>query len=425
MSRPIRSHFFNPVWLYAAGAFLLVGMLIRQPAITLLAASVFVTAGVSWLWARKSLDGIHFSRHLSESRAFRGEVLTLTFRLENRSWLPLATIEIEEHVSDRIRPLDKDELPSERVAATAIKHATPLRWKQRVTWSVDLHCQERGAHFVGPTTIRAGDPFGFFTRQIMIEHRDDFLVYPEIVPITDLGLPPDHPFGVQRIPNQVLTDPVRVIGVRDYAPDDSLRYIHWKATARLGEPQTKVFEPTVDLQVGLFVSLDTFERYWEGMDSIRTESAIIAAASLASDALNRRATVGIQVNAMVAGSDQSLRIRPGRGPRQLERILEGLARLSPMAATNFPRLLTSEVRRLPLGSTVVVIACIMTEPLEAALRTVVEDGYRVMLVRVGDVAVPDLYGLRVASVPARLSTHGQSTRPRYARLINGSALQYG
>lgn len=424
MLRPIRNHFFSPVLLYSAGALLIAGMILRQPAISLLASSVFVTAGASWLWTRQSLLNLHFARYLSETRAFRGEHLTVTFKLENRGWLPLAWVEVDEHISDRVRPIGVERLPADRVGSTTIRHATPLRWKQRVTWSVTLQSLERGSHQIGPASIRSGDPFGFFTRQLIIPQETSFLVYPDIVQLDDMDFPPDFPFGGRRVPRHLLTDPVRVIGVRDYAPDDSIRHIHWKASARLQHPQVKIFEPTVDLQVGLFLNLDTFERYWEGMDSIRTESAIIAASSIASRLLNDRAMVGLSANGVVTNSDQNLRVPPGRGPRQLHSILEGLARLSPMAVSSFPRLLTIEGRRYPAGSTIVIITCLMTEPLEIALQTLLEHGQRVVLIRVGEFDTPRLANLQVLTVPADLSERQRETPHRYARTIHTGALTY-
>lgn len=417
MINPIRSHFFNSIWFYAAGALLVAGMIVGQPAISLLAAAVFLTAGLSWIWTRYALSELHFDRYLSNNRAFRGEVITLTFKLENNGWLPLAWVDIDEHVSDRVRPVGLPGLPSDRIGSTVVRHATPLRWKQRVTWTVDIDCMERGLHMIGPASISSGDPFGFFTRQLTIDDIRSFLVYPDVVPLEEMGFPPDFPFGTRRVRQHMLTDPLHIIGVRDYAPDDSIRHMHWKATARLQSPQVKVFEPTVDLQVGLFLDLDTFERYWEGMDSVRIETAIVVAASIASRLLNGREMLGLSANAVMTGSDQNLRIPPGRGPRQLETVLEGLARLSPMAVSNFPRLLSTEARGYPAGSTIVVIACIMTPPLEVALQTVIENGQRVVLIRVGDFSVPELPRLQVVTVPEELAHAQRSRHHRYARTV--------
>jgi uncharacterized protein (DUF58 family) len=306
-----------------------------------------------------------------------------------------------------------------------VRHTTPLRWKQRVRWSIDLECQERGSHFVGPVRLRSGDPFGFFTNEVTIERRDRFLVYPEVVRLPEFSFPPDHPYGGQRVPHHLLTDPARVIGVRDYAPDDSTRHIHWKASARLQKLQVKVFEPTVSLRLGIFLSLDTFERYWEGMDSVRAESAITVAASLAAQALEKKSMVGVYVNGVVADSDQTLRIAPGRGPRQLESILEGLARLSPLATTNFVRLLLDYGRRFPDGSTIVVVSCLMTDMLADALRTLQDDGHRVVLVTVGSVETGDLFPIHVERIPLGLTEAARPRRRRYARLVNAASSATG
>ncbi len=417
MTRPIRSHFFNAAWFYGAGIVLAIGMILGQPALSLLAALVYVTAGLSWLWARHALDGLHYSRKLSETRAFRGDVLTVFFTLENRSWLPLAWVEIDEHVSDRVRALNVTRLPSDRLGTRLLRHTTPMRWKYRISWSTELECLERGDHQIGPVTIRSGDPFGFFTRQTTVHDIESFLVYPDVLPIPELDIPPDFPFGLTRVNHHLLTDPARVIGVRAYTPDDSTRHIHWKATARLQEPYVKVFEPTVDLQVGIFLNLDTFERYWEGMDFRRSESGIVAAASIAHHLIAERSIVGLAANAVVAGSDQNLRIPPGRDVRQRTSILEGLARLQPMAISSFPRLLASAARDYPAGSTIIVIACIMTEPLEIAMQSAIERGHRVMLMRIGEVPVPNLPRLAVASLPDDLAHRDRTTRHRYARTV--------
>jgi len=41
----------------------------------------------------------------------------------------------------------------------------------------------------------------------------------------------------------VIEDPLRLATVRDYRAGDSIRHVHWKATARRGSLQTKVFDP--------------------------------------------------------------------------------------------------------------------------------------------------------------------------------------
>lgn len=420
MDRPhrVRSHFFSTIWVYGALTLLLLGMALRQPALSILALLTLLTAGGSWLWSRYSLDNVEYTRKLSAERIFRGESILLTASVINRKWLPLAWLEVEDQISDRVKVRERETLPSSRPGTTLLRITTSVRWFERVSWTFHIDCPERGAFAIGPLSLRSGDIFGFFSRRERVEGRGRIIVYPRIIPLEQLGLPPLHPFGAARVPRHLITDPSRTVGIREYRPEDSFRFIHWKATARLQKMQVKVFEPTVSVQLGVFLSLDTYERYWEGVDYERAESAIVAAGSLAADALDRRYAVGMYANGVLAGSDQTLRIHPGRGPNQLPVILEGLAKLTPLAATNFPRMLREEGRRFPWGSTVVVVSALMTNALVIALAELLAAGHRVVLVRVGEFEPPPLQGLTVHTLPDNLLGYHPADHPRYAMTID-------
>jgi uncharacterized protein (DUF58 family) len=213
-------------------------------------------------------------------------------------------------------------------------------------------------------------------------------VYPAIADLDRILVPARHLFGEQRIQRPIITDPMRTIGIRDYRPEDSFRHIHWKATARAQSLQTKIFEPTTSIQFGIFLNLDTFERYWEGLDFERAEGAIITAATLASHAVEDDLMVGMYANGVVGGSDQALRIRPSRDERQLEQILTGLAKLSPIASLDYAGLVRAETSRYPIGSTVVLVTAIMTERLRGVLDVLIRGNHRIVIVTVGEVDIP-------------------------------------
>ena len=148
--------------------------------------------------------------------------------------------------------------------------------------------------------------------------------------------------GELRARHNLLVDPSRVVGVREYRPEDPFRSIHWKATARQGTLQVRVAEPLTALRLGIFVNLDTFDHYWEGLDLELAERIIVAAASLAVWGERSGFAVGMYANGLVAGSDQALRVPPGRGPGQVPRLLEGLAMVSPFSTLPFATVLASE-----------------------------------------------------------------------------------
>lgn len=414
----MRSLFFSGVWFYGAAGLLLLGMALRQPALSILAFLTLLTAASSRLWGQHALDHIEYERRLSARRVFPGESVELVTSLTNRKWLPLPWIELEDQVSDRLRVRDQEALPSARPGTTVLRLTTAARPYERISWSFHLDCPHRGAFSIGPSSLRSGDLFGFFTRHEVREKTDQLLVYPRIVPLERLGLPPRQPFGEARAAFHLVPDPARTVGVRDYRPEDAFRFVHWKATARLQEVQVKVFEPAVAVQLGIFLNLDTYERPWEGIDYLRAESAIVAAASLASHGLEEREQVGVYANGVLVGSDQHLRVHPGLGPRQLSAILEGLAKLTPLSATSFVRLLRQETRRFPVGSTLVVISAVMTEALSASLAELLMGRRKVVLLQVGEVEDPELPGLEVHSLPEDLLGDPPSTRPRYVRITD-------
>lgn len=393
-----RSTFFNRAWLWAAAGMILFGMILRERSLSLLGFVPLITAGGAWLWARYSLDRVEYTRALSTDRAFSGDQVSMRVSVVNRKLLPLAWLEIEDQMSDRLQSPGSDVMPSGMVGISLLRITTALRWYERVTWHVPIDCPSRGYFTIGPASMRSSDAFGFFQRKLQLDGELAITVYPKIAPLDAIPVPARHLFGDRSIRRHLLTDPSRTIGVRDYRPEDSFRFVHWKATARTQQLQTRIFEPTTAVQFGIFLNLDTFERYWEGLDFDRAEGAIITAATIATQAMETGSTVGMYANGIIGGSDQALRIRPGRSPAQLDQILTGLAKLSPIASLNFPQILRAEMTRFPTGSTVVVITAIMTESLRSVLAHLAGRNHEVVVLTVGDVAVPPSPRLTVCPI---------------------------
>ncbi|HUG16413.1 MAG TPA: DUF58 domain-containing protein [Thermomicrobiales bacterium] len=413
-----RSLFFNTAWLWCAGGMILIGMITRERAPSLLGLLTLVTAGASWLWARYSLKGVTISRSLSTDRVFPGEQVAMRVTVINRKLLPLAWLDIEDRIPERLRIVEQEVVPSGVPGMDVLRITTAARWYERVSWRFHVTCTARGYYTFGPTILRSGDLFGFFTSREQLAQYSSVMVFPTVVPLEEISIPPRHLFGDLRARRQMITDPSRTVGVRDYHPEDSIRHVHWNATARAQRLQTKVFEPTTTVQFGVFLNLDTFEHYWEGIDYAKAEAAITVAASLAMRALTERHAVGMYANGVVGGSDQPLRIRPSRGPEQGGVILAGLAKLSPVASLNYPRLLRSETSRFPWGSTIVIVTPLMSDPLAVIMADLARSGHRVVLIGIDDVETPPIRGLLVYAVAAdrvRPSHDRWARRSRHSR----------
>lgn len=399
---------------------ILLGAALAERSLALLGLLILVTAAGAWLWARYALSHVAYTRALDTDRIFPGEQVSMRVSIVNRKLLPLAWLDIEDQIPDRLRIVEQEVIPSGIPGMETLRITTAMRWYERVTWRFHIVCPVRGYFTLGPAALRSGDLFGFFNGREELDTYASVIVYPRVVPLDEINIPPRHLFGDLRIRRQIITDPSRTVGVRDYRPEDTFRHVHWKATARTQQLQTKIFEPTTAVQFGVFLNLDTFEHYWEGIDYQRAENAITVAASLAIHALDERHTVGMFANGVVGGSDQPLRVRPSRSPEQAHAILSGLAKLSPIASLNFPRLLRAETLRFPWGSTIVIVTALMTDPLAAAMAELARARHRLVLVTIDDVTPPAIRGLVTFKVDGEHVAGPRPPRRRYARQLHPS-----
>ena len=300
-----------------------------------------------------------------------------------------------------------------------LRRWTPLRSYEAISWTAAIRCDKRGLFEWGPARLVATDAFGLET----VEHEQmvplRLVVYPELLPLPELSLAARHPLGDARARRQLLTDPSRTIGVRDYRRDDPFKAIHWGATARRGELQTRVYEPTTSLSIAILLNLDTFEFYWEGMRYDQVETMISAAATVATRASEARLNFGLYTNGASAGSGQLVRISPGRSYSQLEVVMESLARLVPFSLMAFPTMLQRLGPALEWGATIVLINAVASEPIKAELLRL-RRGRRIVWLWAGAGQPPELPGVEVIPIDpgaarwARRPVAGASGRPEDA-----------
>jgi uncharacterized protein (DUF58 family) len=368
--------------LLAILACLLLAAWYGQVVIVIVLGLLLSAAGLSRLWSQYSLKGVHCQHFLNEKRAFPGEYLELKLQLDNRKILPLPWIQVDDEV-----PLSflhgVSVAAGNRPGSGLLSKATALLWYTRASWQQRLYCEKRGYYTLGPVTITSGDIFGFYPRSItepLIEH---VIVYPRIYPVALLGIPSMNPLGDAAAERRIFEDPTRVIGVRDYTPHDSLRRIHWKATARHQNLQVKVFEPTTTLKVALFMAVDSFSRHGGYLEE-DLELAISTAASVANYVIAQGSLVGLFTNTCLADSGGAARIPSGSGINQLVSILEALAKVTASYSHPFQDFLQGELKNLPWGTTLIFIISTPSKPLTGLLIDLKERGYRILVLQVGN-----------------------------------------
>ncbi|MBI3976724.1 MAG: DUF58 domain-containing protein [Chloroflexi bacterium] len=409
-------------WLVGIIVGLAVAAVFRDGLLFVAGVVIGVAIGVSQLWRRFCLTNLEYRRVFSTERASFGDTVELTVEIVNRKLLPLAWVTIDDEIPrDLVPPVGRttySHKPSRRV----LQNLVALRPYERVRRHYTLPCRARGEHIFGPVRLRSGDLFGLAWAEETRPTVDLLLVHPRIVPLEALGLPAREPLGDRRSPSWIFEDPSRTIGVRDYAPGDSPRRIHWPATARAQQLQVREYEATTTYRLCLFLNVNTHGGdgwWWMDYSPELLEQAITTTASIAGWAIERRYQVGLYANSsdrLAHGREivpPLVAIPPSQDPGQLLRVLDALARLRTFATQSFAAVLADQAPHLPFGTTVVAVASAVGVETVAALRRLRGRGHPVVLMLIGDEApVLSLDGVvvrrvRPSSAPEALAVpHG-------------------
>ncbi|NJM05410.1 DUF58 domain-containing protein [Candidatus Gracilibacteria bacterium] len=392
--RVVGEFVFQKRALSALAVLLVLAIVLNQVALALLCIALLLSAGLASLWSRWALRRVSYERSLSQERAFPGDELDLTLRLTNRKLLPLATLAFSDKLPSALHLLDTPTIVSGTNNYQFLQRRTALRWYESVVWHYRVRCTARGSYRIGPVTLESGDPFGLYDVSVAHEAYTRVLVYPQLLTLEELNIPARHPLGDTRA-RQLIRDPLRIIGVRDYAPGDPLKDVHWAATARTGTLQTRIYEETTARTVALFLDLDTFEFYYQGIDAALVERMISAAATLAHEGLRAGYAVGLYANGAPSEHEHLTRLPPGRSPTQLALIMDTLARLTPYSVLPAARLVRQSAVDLPTGSTLLLISAVNSEAIRAALLRQREQGRQVVWLFMGSGEPPAVPGVRV------------------------------
>ncbi len=382
----------------AALAALAAGAWFGLTAPVILGALVAGTGLVARGWAAICLWGVVTQRALGGARAFPGDALSISIALDNGKPLPLSWIRARQGIPDGLRPVPAETQDRPDIAidtaidtaaeGTALAVETALGPYRRATLSRSLLCERRGYYPLPPLTVESADVFGLFLRRRTESpagsDTDAVIVYPRLHPVTDFGLPARHPLGPNRDPRRLFEDPGRPAGVRDYDGNTPFKAIAWKASARTGVLQTKIFEPTVTLEVSLCLAVDGFA----AGDAF--EAAVSLTASLVHAELAERRAVGLYANGVQAPGPGPVELPAGRRPGHEMAALESLARLQPQPAIAFSAFLDTVLARMGLGATLVVIAAGPEPALLARLTQLSQRGRPVVLLISGEGELPTL-----------------------------------
>jgi len=335
----------------------LIGVLVNgAPIFSRFLYSSVLLALFAWGWTRLIIRSLSFERVTRELRANVGDVFEETFKLSNRSRLPIPWVEI----------VNKSTLPF----AAGSRLFTLVPGKQFRSYMARTWLTRRGRFELGPTRITVGDPFGLFATSKEHKSKDALIVFPMIHEIYAFQTPQGVLTGGQVIRKKSPDITPHAAGVREYVSGDAMKRIHWSTSARRNRLMVKEFEQDPQAEVWLYLDAHQTVHYQKRHEQQEMalhdmllnkrpkiklppstlEYGVSIAASLAHYFLRQRRSVGF------ASAGQTFTVLPAeRSERQEAKILETLAFVKADGNLSLAGLVATQAAVLPQGSTVILI----------------------------------------------------------------------
>ena len=252
-----------------------------------------------------------------------GERIELDLVVRNAKALPLPWLQIDDLVTHGADIVDRHLTESAQRGVDVLRGTWSVGWFERVTRRFQIVGSRRGTYRFTAAELRVADLFARTTRSEERPLRTTYRVIPRILSVRS-ALAQSPSVGATRAAKGLFEEPSLFAGVRPYQPGDPLRRIHWKATARVGRPVSRRYDPGREREVLIVLDMQTMSEAWWMLnwDDAVVEGLCVAALSLARSFLLDGTAVGLAVNAFSdrpqrTGLPATSRIaRPGRGHRR-------------------------------------------------------------------------------------------------------------
>lgn len=391
-------------WIFAAILLLVVALALN---LTLLVYAMYAIIAIliisKWITGRWT-ESIEAERFCDIQMAKIGDNVPVMIKLKHVGKFPIAWVLVEDMIEQRSLVRNPPPLGLDGKRLEVMK-LNPGENRQLL---YQLQCNRRGYYQIGPLVLETGDMFGLNRRFRVLTEPVFLLVFPKIVPIQSYDIASRRPIGEVVMTHRLFEDPTRIAGVRKYQDGDPLARVHWRATARTGKLQSKIYEPST--LAGGTIVVDFHEDSFDPKhEPVRSELAVTCAVSVANALQEIGQQVGLVSNGRDAADrvreegwtgdrrtreeakqsakqmDKSDRLRPvivptRKSPEQMIHISKALARLEKTDGMRLSELVIETASQIPRDATVIVIVPTITMENAVALGGLARQGYSVEVI---------------------------------------------
>ncbi len=315
----------------------------------------------SYLFGAFNLKALTYKRYFSKKVVYEDESVEMVEIISNRKLLPVPWLRVESRISPFLQFASQADLDiNEDRYHKSVFYLAPYSQVKRLH---QITCIHRGYYNVSSAAMTAGDLFGGSIKSASLDVGATLMVYPKIIDVSHIEYPSMRWQGDLVVKRWIMPDPFLVGGIRDYRSGDSMRDIHWGASARMGTLQVKMHDYTADPKLLVILNVQAMEKQWGGLMDYEQdviEQGVRIAASLCMRALSGGVEVGFASNGYLIGEEEkTVLVPPYRSTSQAETILATMAKLVVQRVRTFPTLL--EDISYITDTDIIIISCYDSE----------------------------------------------------------------
>ncbi|MHC0035569.1 DUF58 domain-containing protein [Pseudoneobacillus sp. C159] len=295
-----------------------------------LGSLLIVICQLSLYYLKHVADDLELENGRQTIRLSVGEETTLNLQLSQLSILPIYKGMLEVKLESIVEGVGIPSFQSEsNVVFTIPFH---LRSKESLQIPLHLKALKRGATRIKSVHLTIQNFFGYGFVELTY---NPFIHKELIIHPTPIAVPQTEKLfatmaqGDFSAPSSIHEHILAPIGTRDYVYSDSFARIHWKASAKMGTLQTKVFEKTAHYSWTFIVNLrePNTPTYHLGVVE-NLESIASNIAYLAQFATKKGIEFELFLNLRMASESAVYHLPKGSGTKQLGKVLDLLARIT-------------------------------------------------------------------------------------------------
>lgn len=292
---------------------------------------------LNYLYERNVAKKLRFEIIDKEIRMFKNQNGVLRIRVSQDGMMPILAGRLTVSAGDDIRFQDDISTGVRQHTITAVTFT--VMPKSRTLIEIPFSGYSRGVSKIVRSELKIPRIFGFGSIDLKQHGKTghEIIIYPDRHAVHNRGMENRMMPGEFTERNALFSDPLMTNGTRAYIPEDSMRDIHWKASAKTGELQTRLYDKMTRVSWLILINLRSENSYAPpgNIETIFEKIAFVTGKAAEADIPYK-----IITNMVMLDSRSFFSLGKSTGRLHYRHTLEALARTDTVTYTlNFERLL--------------------------------------------------------------------------------------